>query len=164
MIKKQQKKKKSNHLKPTVVYEGRAGYKFLYRISEASWDRTTEETFNASVVHFKNIQQQLIEYFDGDGNLTTPSYPLHLPFTKNYKYWREEVVEETIVFFDPNNEYSQQDLSNAFPPAKEKHKVNETIDYEAYPSENKEIIEKLISYFQYNDIDYVDRGDRLSFQ
>ena len=129
-------------LKPTLVWRGRAGHKFLYLVKDALWDKSTKESLDVSVNHFKNIQQQLIEYFDGDKALTTPSYPLRLPFTKNYKYWREEVVEETIVFFDPNNIYSQQELSDAFPPAKEKHEVSETVTFEEYPNEIREILER----------------------
>lgn len=151
-------------LKPTLVYRGRAGHKFLYRVKDALWDKTTKESLDASVNYFKNIQLQLIEYFLADKNLVAPNYPLRLPFTKNYKYWREEIVEEAIVLFDSNNVYSQKELSDAFPPAKEKHIVRETVTFEEYPNEIQKILETTVFCFETNDIDYIDRGDRLSFQ
>ncbi|MED4400059.1 hypothetical protein ABET41_10865 [Metabacillus fastidiosus] len=153
----------SASLEPTLVCRGRAGHKVWYAIKDALWDKSSSKAMKESELHFKNIQQQLIEYFKADERLITPHYALRLPFTKNYKYWREDIVEETIIFFNPDNVYSQKELSEAFPPAVKKHSVSETITFEEYPAEIQEILETMMYYFDTNDIDYTDRGDRLSF-
>lgn len=150
-------------LRPTLVYRGRAGYKILYEVKDAVWDKSSEETLEQSVVHFKNIQQQLIEYFKGDGALTSPSYALRMPFTKNYKYWREKVYEEEVVLCNTENVYSQQELCERFPPAAKKHKLIETVSFDEYPDEVQKILETIIFYFERNGIEYVDREEKLTF-
>ncbi|WP_339289145.1 hypothetical protein [Paenibacillus sp. FSL E2-0201] len=151
-------------LQPTMIYEGRAGYKLLYKIKEAYWDISTPDTIAKSISHFKNVQQQLVEFFGADGSVINPSNALRSPFASNYKEYPERVVTETIVFFDPQNEYSQTEIIEAFPPVHKKHFVRKPISSRYSETELEQIISMFISNLEMEGKEFVDYGDRLAFQ
>jgi hypothetical protein len=151
-------------LRPTLVYRGRAGHKLLYRVTNAIWDNSCPKKLNQSILIFKNIQQQLIEYFNGDGKLVSPNNALRLPYTKNYKYWRKEIVEEEIVLFEPENIYTQEELSKAFPPAKKIHNQNKEVNFEGLGEEKEEVVRAFVDLLDTMGLTYIDYGDRLAFQ
>jgi hypothetical protein len=85
-------------LPPTFIYRGRAGYKLLYRVTEALWDASTEESLKQSTAFFKNVQQQLIDFFGGDNAVNSPSNPLRPPFVNNFKEWSSgKVATEKLI-------------------------------------------------------------------
>ncbi|AXM88196.1 hypothetical protein CI793_14390 [Anoxybacillus ayderensis] len=151
-------------LRPTLVYRGRAGHKLLYRVTNAVWDSSCRKKLDQSILIFKNIQQQLIEYFNGDGKLVSPNNALRLPYTKNYKYWRKEIVEEEIVLFEPENIYTQEELSKAFPPAKRIHTQNKEVNFGGLDEEKEEVVRAFVDLLDTMGLSYIDYGDRLAFQ
>ncbi|NOG28991.1 hypothetical protein [Lysinibacillus fusiformis] len=108
-------------LKPTVVYEGRAGYKLLYEVIDAYWDNTTQQALNDSTYVFEKIQFQLIGYFQADRRRRKPNDCFRLPYVNNYKEWSSngKVYQEKILDWDRKNVYTQQQLADAFPPGED---------------------------------------------
>lgn len=112
-------------LKPTIIYEGRAGYKVLYQVTDAHWDTTTEQALNESIYIFEKIQFQLIGYFQADIARRKPNDCFRLPYVNNYKEWSSEgkIYQEKIIYADYENVYTQQQLAVAFPPGEEPKKA-----------------------------------------
>lgn len=151
-------------LTPTLVYRGRAGHKLLYRVTEAYWNYSSDQSLKESIVHFKNVQQQLIDYFDGDSSVINPAHALRLPFTKNFKN-PNEVFEEVIISFNPDCIYSQKQLRDAFPITNKIHELNNTLEpFTEETREKNEVFQSLIHHLVENQLICHDRGDRLSFQ
>lgn len=153
-------------LKPTVVYKGRAGYKVLYQVTDAYWDNTTEQALNDSVYVFEKIQFQLIGYLKGDRTKRQVNNCFRLPYTNNYKEWSSngKVYQEEIVYWEPNNVYTQQQLADAFPPGEEPKKHKKT---KMYDVSNKDVVEVIDAYTDNLDmagLDYWNYGNKISYQ
>jgi len=152
-------------LPPTLVYRGRAGHKVLYEVSNAFWDSSSQEAIEVSKDRYKNINEQLVSFFKADPAVNTPQYPLRLPFTNNYKYWREQVVTEEVVLFKPENVYTQEELVQAFPKAETQHEPRIFIfDYDEFPKEQQEALALFSDYMDEAGLMQIDRGDRISVQ
>lgn len=153
------------NLQPTMIYKGRAGYKLLYKVREAYWDISTPESIGRSIAHFKNVQQQLVEFFRADRSVINPANALRSPFASNYKEYPNRVVEETIVTFDPQREYTQKEIMEAFPSVSKQHLVRKVATSKKYSAME---MEQLLSIFKSNlekeDKECADYGDRLAFQ
>ncbi|WP_047155037.1 hypothetical protein [Aneurinibacillus tyrosinisolvens] len=151
-------------LQPTMVYRGRAGHKLLYRVIDAYWDTSSSESIEKSIAHYKNIQQQLIEYFRADAAVINPAHAFRLPFVNNYKYWGEKVYIEELISFNPQNVYSQQQLREAFPLSQKKHVVRAVQDSIDYPEQVEEILEAFVERLGMGGLAYRDYGDRIALQ
>ncbi|MFK7696126.1 hypothetical protein [Paenibacillus sp. HJGM_3] len=151
-------------LQPTIVYRGRAGHKLLYRVTEAFWDTSSPEAIQKSIAHFKNVQQQLIEYFNGDPAVINPSNALRLPFVKNYKDWPQVATEE-VVSFTPDHIYSQQQLINAFPPSQKVHHFQKAkFSLEEHPEHLGAVLKAFTDQLDMDGLEWKDYDDRFAFQ
>lgn len=153
-------------LKPTLVYKGRAGYKVLYKVIDAYWDNTTEQTLRESVYIFEKIQFQLIGYFKADRNRRKPNDCLRLPYVNNYKEWndRGKVYQEEIVYWEPNNVYTQQQLADAFPPGEEPKKAKKVKLYDVSDQAVREVIEVFTDNLDVAGLDYTNYEAKISYQ
>lgn len=153
-------------LKPTMVYEGRGGFKVLYRVNNAIWENSSEEKYQESLNRYKNIQQQLIEYFDGDEGCVPPSQPMRMPFVNNYKEISENrYYTETIKYINLENQYDQELILKKFPGNKKrfsmsKSKPNSYVCNEEY----KGTLELFIHYLEDNGLSYKDYQEKIIFQ
>lgn len=160
----QLKRIKEAPLTPTLVYQGRAGYKVFYRVTEANWDTTSSQSLQESIAFFKNIEQQLVEYFGGDGNVINPANALRLPYVNNYKEWRQgKIYTEEVVSFDANNKYTQQEIVEAFPKQERKHPVRQVEHNGEITKEVSILLDLFTDYLEIQDLKWTDYGDRLSF-
>ncbi|MGE7021332.1 hypothetical protein [Solibacillus cecembensis] len=153
-------------LKPTIVYEGRSGYKVLYEVKEAYWDNSTQEALNESTYIFEKIQFQLIGYFKGDRSKRQPHNCFRLPFTNNYKEFSSngKVYQERIVYSKPDNVYTQQELSDAFPPGEEPKKKKNIRMYDVLDQDVSTAITVFMDNLELNGLDYHDNGTKVSYQ
>ncbi|WP_342598121.1 hypothetical protein MHB48_10930 [Psychrobacillus sp. FSL H8-0483] len=157
---------KSAPLQPTLVWRGRAGHKLLYEVEEAEWDISTNEKLEQSVIQFKNVQQQLIEFFNGDERKVSPNDCFRLPLTNNYKEYTEKgiVYREEIVLWEPSNVYTQKQLSEAFPLAKKKHEKKESFTVDIDSQDVLDIIECFIDCLESEDLIDVVTDEKVSFK
>ncbi|OCS87158.1 hypothetical protein [Caryophanon tenue] len=153
-------------LKPTIIYEGRAGYKALYQLTDAHWDATTEQTLDESIYIFEKIQFQLIGYFKADRSRRKPNDCFRLPFTNNYKEWSSngKVYQEKIIYENYNNVYTQQQLAEAFPPGEEPKKAGKVKLYNISDEMVRETIKVFTDNLDLNGLDYVDYGNKIAYQ
>lgn len=157
---------KNAPIQPTLIYRGRAGYKLLYEVKEAIWDSSTHEKEQESADYFEGIQEQLIDYFKGDTSKAYPHACFRLPFTNNYKEYTEKgmVYQEEIIFFEPSNIYTQEQLSMAFPRVERKIKNHNSISYSEYGKEVKEIVECFKDYLDQEGLIYTEYEGKISYQ
>ncbi|MCP8969000.1 hypothetical protein [Ectobacillus ponti] len=148
-------------LRPTLVYRGRAGHKVFYRVTDAYWDLNA---FQQSKSHYKNVNQQLVDFFHADQAVNTPQYALRLPFTNNYKHWKEQVFTEEVILFEPENVYTQEEIAQAFPQTEKIHRPsNPVLDYSNFP-EHQQVLTSFSEYMDSEGLMQIDRGDRISVQ
>lgn len=161
----QLQKIKAAPLQPTLVYRGRGGYKLLYAVIEAVWDLSTTEKLNQSVDYFKNIQQQIVEFFNGDERRVSPNDCFRLPLTNNYKEYTEKgiVYREEIVLWETSNVYTQKQLSEAFPLAKKEHKKKESFTVDIYSLDVQDVINCFIECLESEDLIDVVTDEKVSF-
>lgn len=157
---------KNAPIQPTLIYRGRAGYKLLYEVKEAIWDRSTDEKVQESADYFEGIQEQLIDYFKGDTSKAYPYACFRLPFTNNYKEFTEKglVYQEEVILWEPSNIYTQEQLSMAFPKVERKTKNNNSISYGEYGKEVQEIVECFIGYLDQEGLTYTKYEGKISYQ
>ncbi|MCE4045155.1 hypothetical protein LXM56_13530 [Lysinibacillus fusiformis] len=153
-------------LKPTFVYEGRSGYKALYAVKEAHWDNSTQAALNESKYIFEKIQFQLIGYFKGDRSKRHPNDCFRLPYTNNYKEFSSDgkVYQERIVYRELGNVYTQQELSEAFPPGEEPNKNKNT---RLYNGSDPDVLAALASFrdnLEISGLDYFSNGKKVMYQ
>ncbi|KGR75842.1 hypothetical protein [Ureibacillus sinduriensis] len=153
-------------LQPTLVYRGRAGHKLLYEVKEAFWDVSSDEKLEKSVIRFKNVQQQLIEFFGGDPRRSSPNDCFRLPLTNNYKDYSEkgEVSKEEIVLWNRDNVYTQEELAKAFPAAQKKFKMSGSLSFDSQSKEVQEVLECFIDYLDAEGLTGSVKADRVSFR
>ncbi|MED3797410.1 hypothetical protein P4604_08520 [Lysinibacillus capsici] len=153
-------------LKPTVVYEGRAGYKVLYEVIDAYWDNTTEQALNDSTYVFEKIQFQLIGYFQADRRRRKPNDCFRLPYVNNYKEWSSngKVYQEKILDWDRKNVYTQQQLADAFPPGEEPKKSKKMKMYDVSSKDVVEVIDAFTDNLDMAGLDYWNYGNKISYQ
>lgn len=154
---------------PTVVYEGRAGHKLLYQISEAFWNNSNSVTIQQSIEHFKNVQNQLITFFNGDTAVCNPANAFRLPFVNNYKNWPKEVYTERIIEFNPENIYTQKEIRDAFPSVNDSiidvnSRSLKEMDRPRFENEKtKEIVETFKNYLVMQGCTVIETPQKLSF-
>ncbi|CAM3183167.1 hypothetical protein FITA111629_08510 [Filibacter tadaridae] len=153
-------------LPPTLVYTGRRGYKLLYALKNARWDRSNKSALNECKIYAENIQRQLIEYLKGDTTKTNINAAFRLPFTNNYKDFAEKgvVYTEEIVLFEPSHVYTLEQLSEAFPESTKKVRDNDSSLYGEYTKEVREIIDCLIGWLELEGLSYTEYDGKLSYQ
>lgn len=153
-------------LMPTVIYEGRAGYKVLYEVKDAHWDTSTEQALNESIYIFEKIQLQLIGYLKGDKSKRQVNNCFRLPCVNNYKEWssNEKVYQEEIFHWDPKIVYTQQEIADAFPPGEEPKKSKKTKMYDVSNKAVLEVIESFTDSLDIAGLDYLDYGNKISYQ
>lgn len=153
-------------LPPTLVWRGRSGHKLLYAVTDVVWDNSNLEQINKSVNHFKHIQEQLIAYFKGDNARKSPNDCFRLPFTNNYKDYSEKgvVYQEEIIFWEQNNIYTQEQLSNAFPEVEKKTKSSDTVSFSEFSKEVQEIVECFKDYLDQEGLTYSEYEGKISYQ
>lgn len=153
-------------LKPTIIYEGRAGYKLLYEVKDAYWDTSTEQTMAESTYIFERIQFQLIGYFKADCRRRKPNDCFRMPYANNYKEWSTngKVYQEKIFDWEPSNIYTQQQLAEAFPPGEEPKKTNKVKLYDISDSAVREAIELFTDNLDLAGLDYVNYGTKIAYQ
>lgn len=152
-------------LAPTMVYKGRKGHKLLYRIKDGKWDKSSPDLLENSIVYFKNIQQQLIEYFEGDKSVINPSRALRMPFVNNYKEFHlGKVYEEELISFNPQYVYTQEEIMNAFPQVGRKYHVRKnSSNFKEFSLEVNKNLSLFTTYLTDSNLKWTDYGDRLSF-
>ncbi|WP_313236109.1 hypothetical protein [Sporosarcina ureae] len=157
---------KSAPLSPTLVYEGRRGYKLLYALKDAPWDNTDSESIRKCKIYAENIQRQLIEFFSGDWSKTNINAAFRLPFAKNYKefFKNSMVYTEEVIIFEPSRVYTLEQLSEAFPETIKKAPNSETLSYDDYPKEVREIIECFMGRLDLEGLSYTEYEGKLSYQ
>lgn len=157
---------KSAPLQPTFIYRGRAGHKLLYAVVEAAWNTSTDEKLEESVIKFKNVQQQLIEFFKGDPKRCAPNDCFRLPCTTNYKEYTEngKVYEEEIILWKSNNVYTQDQLSNAFPVAKKRFEVKESLTFDSDSQDVQDACKLFIEHLDSEGLLDAVKEDRVSFK
>lgn len=153
-------------LKPTIIYEGRAGYKLLYEVKDAYWDTSTQQTFDKSKYIFEKIQLQLISYFKGDSSKFQANNCFRLPYVNNYKEWSSDgkVYQEKIIYWEPSNVYTQQQLADAFPPGEEPKKAKKVKLYDVSDQAVQEIIEVFTDNLDVAGLDYTNYRTKIAYQ
>ena len=157
---------KSAPLQPTLICRGRAGHKLLYAVVEAAWDTSTDEKLERSVIRFKNVQQQLIEFFKGDPRRCAPNDCFRLPWTINYKEYTEngKVYEEEIIQWERNNVYTQDQLSNAFPVAKKHFEIKESLTFDSDSQDVQDACKLFIEHLDSDGLLDAVKEDKVSFK
>lgn len=89
-------------LRPSIVVETKNGYHVYWLLANG------EHRF------FKQIQMQLVQFFQGDSQCVNVSRVLRLPFFLHRKDI-DKPYPVNIKFFEPENRYTQEEIKNALP-------------------------------------------------
>jgi putative DNA primase/helicase len=71
---------------------------------------------DGDVSRFRSIQKQLVRHFDGDPMCVNESRVMRLP---GYLHCKQEPVMVRCILFHPERRYTQQEISDALPPAED---------------------------------------------
>ena len=71
---------------------------------------------DGDVSRFRSVQKQLVRYFDGDPMCVNESRVMRLP---GFLHCKREPVMVECVLFHPERRYTQQEISEAMPPAED---------------------------------------------